>query len=108
MTKGSLSTRYWSEAVKERKDPSGVFYYWKGERPRDPNAPQGTGEILRRSRGRVLHNSFRRARKRERADGRCLLSRRSRGHGHPGRKRRSATRGVDRRAADFWKSITSP
>jgi hypothetical protein len=45
---GSLSTRYWSEAVKEKKEPSGVFYYWKGERPRDPNAPQleGTGEIL--------------------------------------------------------------
>ena len=39
--------RYWSEAAKERKEPSGVFYYWKGERPRDPNAPQldGTGEI---------------------------------------------------------------
>jgi hypothetical protein len=45
---GSLSARYWSEAVKERKEPSGVFYYWKGERPRHPNAPQldGTGEIL--------------------------------------------------------------
>jgi hypothetical protein len=45
---GSLSTRYWSEAVKEKKEPSGVFYYWKGDRPRDPNAPQleGTGEIL--------------------------------------------------------------
>jgi hypothetical protein len=44
---GGLSARYWSEAVKERKEPSGVFYYWKGERPRDPNAPQldGTGEI---------------------------------------------------------------
>jgi predicted nucleotide-binding protein with TIR-like domain len=44
---GTLSTRYWSEAAKEKKDPSGVFYYWKGERPRDPNAPQldGTGEI---------------------------------------------------------------
>jgi hypothetical protein len=44
---GCLSARYWSEAVKERKEPSGVFYYWKGERPRDPNAPQldGTGEI---------------------------------------------------------------
>ena len=102
---GSLSTRYWSEAAKERKEPSGVFYYWKGERPRDPNAPQqeGTGEILleiRRSRGRVLHNAFGRARERERADGRCLLARRSRGHGHPGRKRRSAARGVDRRAAD--------
>src|SRR5262249_2874132 len=44
---GGLSSRYWSEATKERKEPSGVFYYWKGERPRDPNAPQleGTGEI---------------------------------------------------------------
>ena len=44
---GSLSARYWSEAAKERKEPSGVFYYWQGERPRDPNAPQlhGTGEI---------------------------------------------------------------
>ena len=42
-----LSARYWSEAAKERKDPSGIFYCWKGERPRDPNAPQleGTGEI---------------------------------------------------------------
>jgi len=44
---GKLSARYWSEAVKERKEPSGIFYYWKGERPLDPNAPQldGTGEI---------------------------------------------------------------
>ena len=33
--------------MKERKEPSGIFYYWKGERPLDPNAPQldGTGEI---------------------------------------------------------------
>lgn len=44
---GILSARYWSEAVRERKDPSGIFYYWNGERPRHPNAPQlyGTGEI---------------------------------------------------------------
>ena len=44
---GRLSARYWSEATKERKDPSGIFYYWKGERPRHQNAPQlhGTGEI---------------------------------------------------------------
>ena len=26
---GKLSARYWSEAVKERKEPSGIFYYWK-------------------------------------------------------------------------------
>src|SRR5262245_44466587 len=44
---GMLSARYWSEASKERVDPAGVFYYWKGERPRHPDAPQleGTGEI---------------------------------------------------------------
>jgi hypothetical protein len=44
---GTLSARYSSEAVKERRDPSGVLYFWKGERPRDPSAPQleGTGEI---------------------------------------------------------------
>jgi predicted nucleotide-binding protein with TIR-like domain len=44
---GTVSARYWSEAAKERRDPAGVFYFWKGERPRDPNAPQleGTGEI---------------------------------------------------------------
>ena len=44
---GSLSARYRSEATGERKEPSGVFYYWTGERPRDPHAPQleGTGEI---------------------------------------------------------------
>jgi hypothetical protein len=44
---GKLCARYWSEAAKEKRDPAGIFYYWKGERPRDPNAPQldGTGEI---------------------------------------------------------------
>jgi hypothetical protein len=44
---GRLSARYWSEAVKEKKEPTGIFYYWNGERPMDPNAPQlhGTGEI---------------------------------------------------------------
>ena len=44
---GTLSARYWSEAVKERDDSSGIFYYWKGERPLNPDAPQleGTGEI---------------------------------------------------------------
>jgi hypothetical protein len=44
---GGLSARYWSEAAKEKKDPSGIFYYWNGERPRAPDAPElyGTGEI---------------------------------------------------------------
>jgi hypothetical protein len=45
---GTLSARYWSEASRERIDPAGIFYFWKGERPRHPNAPEleGTGEIL--------------------------------------------------------------
>jgi len=44
---GTLSVRYWSVASKERREPPSVFYYWNGERPRHPNAPQldGTGEI---------------------------------------------------------------
>ena len=52
---GRLSARYWCEASKERKDPSGLFYYWKGERPRDSNAPHvyGTGEILLESADRA-------------------------------------------------------
>ena len=52
---GSLSARYWSEAVKERKESSGVFYYWTGERPLNPNAPQlcGTGEIRMESADRA-------------------------------------------------------
>jgi hypothetical protein len=52
---GSLSARYRSEAVKEKKVPPGIFYYWNGERPRDPNAPrlEGTGEILLESADRA-------------------------------------------------------
>ena len=44
---GALSARYWSEAACEGNDGTSIFYYWKGERPMDPNAPQleGTGEI---------------------------------------------------------------
>jgi hypothetical protein len=45
---GKLSARYWSEATKEKREPSGVFYYHHLERPLDPNSPQldGTGEIV--------------------------------------------------------------
>ena len=44
---GTLSSRYWSEAAKERRDPAGVFYCFRAERPRAVDAPQyeGTGEI---------------------------------------------------------------
>jgi hypothetical protein len=52
---GSLTARYWSEASRERTAPSGIFYYFNGERPRDPNAPHidGTGEILLESADRA-------------------------------------------------------
>jgi hypothetical protein len=52
---GRLSSRYVCAASRERKDPPGVFYYWKGDRPRDSNAPQldGTGEILLESTDRA-------------------------------------------------------
>jgi hypothetical protein len=44
---GTLSARYWSEAAKEHVDPPCIFYFWNGERPRHPDAPEleGTGEI---------------------------------------------------------------
>src|SRR5215475_4182034 len=44
---GKLSARYWSEAARDKRDPAGIFYFWRGERPRHANAPQleGTGEI---------------------------------------------------------------
>lgn len=44
---GTLSARYWSEAAREKTDAPGIFYYWKGERPLHPDAPQleGTGEV---------------------------------------------------------------
>jgi hypothetical protein len=40
---GTLSSRYWSEASREKKDPSGIFYFFKAERPRHPGAPQFQG-----------------------------------------------------------------
>jgi hypothetical protein len=44
---GVLSARYWSEASREHVDPASIFYFWRGERPRLPDAPEleGTGEI---------------------------------------------------------------
>src|SRR6185503_11985189 len=52
---GRLSARYWSEAAKEKREPRGIFYYWKGERPLDANAPElhGTGEIRMESADRA-------------------------------------------------------
>jgi len=72
---GTLSARYWSEAAKEKKEPSGIFYFWKGERPRDPNAPQleGTGEIRLESADRAAGYFT------TRADGRTKVNARTSG-----------------------------
>lgn len=52
---GRLSARYWSEATREKRDPSCLFYYWNGERPLHPDAPQlhGTGEVRTESADRA-------------------------------------------------------
>ena len=52
---GKLSARYWSEAVREKREPAAIFYYWNGERPLHPDAPQlhGTGEIRMESADRA-------------------------------------------------------
>ena len=44
---GRLTARYRSEASREKDGSSGLFYYWRGERPLDPDAPEldGIGEI---------------------------------------------------------------
>jgi CAP12/Pycsar effector protein, TIR domain len=45
---GTLSSRYRSEASSENIDPARIFFYYRGERPRYPNAPEyeGTLEIV--------------------------------------------------------------
>src|SRR5499427_5263809 len=69
---GRLSVKYGSEAVKERKEPSGVFYYWQGERPLDADCPQlyGTGEIRMESAERASGYWTTRADKHPEVDGR--------------------------------------
>jgi hypothetical protein len=53
---GTLSARYWSDAAREKHDPSGIFYFFRGERPRDADAPviEGTGEIALESSDRAV------------------------------------------------------
>lgn len=52
---GRLLARYRSEAAREKRDPAGIFYYWQGERPLDPDAPQlhGIGEMTLESTDRA-------------------------------------------------------
>ena len=101
---GTLSARYWSEASKERVDPAGIFYFWNGERPRDPDAPQleGTGEIklesVDRAGGYWTTRSGRR-RRLPRTDLRDLPPRRPRRQGRAGRQRRRRAGGTHRAAS---------
>jgi hypothetical protein len=48
---GTLSARYWSEAAKERRDPAGIFYFWRGAAPSAPECP--TARVHRRDQGGV-------------------------------------------------------
>ena len=88
---GTLSARYWSEAAKERRDPAGILYFWKGERPRHPDAPQleGTGEIRHRDhrpRQRVLDDTVGPRPRAERPHRRRLPASRPLRPGGPGRR----------------------
>jgi hypothetical protein len=69
---GRLSVKYWSEAVKERKEPAGLFYYWKGERPLHADCPQlfGTSEMRMESAERASGYWTTRADKHPEVDGR--------------------------------------
>lgn len=44
---GTMSGLFQSEAVREKSDSSEIFYFWRGERPMHPDAPQlwGTGDF---------------------------------------------------------------
>ncbi len=52
---GRLSARWWCQASKEQSEPSGVFYYWQGERPQNPDTAllHGTGQIVLESTDRA-------------------------------------------------------
>jgi Predicted nucleotide-binding protein containing TIR-like domain len=52
---GTLSSRFRSEASSESIDPARIFFFYRGERPRYPNAPEyeGTGEIILESADRA-------------------------------------------------------
>ena len=105
---GTLSARYWSEAAKERRDPAGIFYFWKGERPRAPECAATRGHRRdqrgdRRPRHRVLDDTVGSRRRAERPNRRRLPSSRPlrpraagrRERGGAGRAHRAAPAGVE-------------
>jgi CAP12/Pycsar effector protein, TIR domain len=52
---GTLSSRFRSEAASESVDHATIFFFYRGERPRYPNAPEyeGTGQIILESADRA-------------------------------------------------------
>jgi hypothetical protein len=50
---GRLSSRYWSEAVKELAGGAGIFHYWRGERPLDSTQLEGLAEVRLESEDRA-------------------------------------------------------
>jgi hypothetical protein len=52
---GTLASRFRSEASRESIDPASIFFFYRGERPRYPNAPEyeGAGEIILESADRA-------------------------------------------------------
>ena len=66
---GRLSARYWSEAMKERKEPSGLFYYWKENGPWTRTRRSWTGRGISGRNPRIAHlGTSRRMRTRNRAE----------------------------------------
>ena len=62
--------------------------------------------VFERSRGRILHHSFGRRFRTQRADIGHLFTCRPAGHEHPRRTRQPAARRLDRRTASHWKSMS--
>ena len=100
---GTLSARYRSEAAKERKDPAGVFYYWKGERPPAPGCAAARGHRRdplgeHRPRQRVLDDAVGSRPGAERPNLRRLPASRPLGPPGAGRRKRGGASATHRRA----------
>ena len=102
---GSLSAQILERSGEGEERASGRLLLLEGRTAPGPERAafgrdRGDPDGVSRSRGRVFHNSCGHAPGSERANGWRLVARRSTGHEHPGRTRRSATRGVDLGASE--------
>ena len=109
---GTLSSRYWSEAAKERRDPAGILYFWEGERPRHPDSPAARGHRRdqagdRRPRHRVLDHTVGSRRRAEHAHLRHLPPRRPLGPRGAGRRERGGAGPLIAQRLQEWKSAAN-